>query len=101
MILVFKRFSEYISFDIDRKNKTYYCIGEQTNYQKEELPWRMLWDKCEHHKLKQNEDNTDCKDCDAVAEKQDKETEGLKDQAFVEVFESQMKIYGFTLEKWE
>lgn len=101
MLMVFKRFSEYIQFEIDRKNKTYYCTGETTNYKKEQLPWRMLWDKCESHKSSPNQDNSTCKDCHKVEKQQDKETEKLDDRAFVEVFENQMKIYGFKLEKWE
>ena len=101
MLLNFKRFSEYILFEIDRKNKTYACTGEATNYQREEMAWRMLWDKCEGHKFKPNEDNSSCKDCNKVAKEQDKETEILDDRAFVEVFENQMKIYGFELTKWE
>ncbi len=101
MLLIFKRFSEYLTFNIDRKNKKLKVIAEHTNYQEEETPWKMLWDKCENHKSKPGEDNSKCKVCKDVIKKQDKETESLSDKNFVEVFENQMKVYGFKLTKWE
>lgn len=101
MLLIFKRFSEYLTFNIDRKNKTFKVTGEQTNYKEEEMSWRMLWDKCEEHKRKPNTDNSKCKACNEVIEKQDKETESMLNKDFVKVFENQMKVYGFELVKWE
>ena len=101
MLLIFKRFSERLIFNIDRKRKTLKVTGEETNYQEQEMPWKMLWDKCEEHKRKPKEDNSKCQDCEDVIEKQDKETESLSDKNFVEVFEDQMKVYGFRLVKWE
>lgn len=101
MLLIFKRFSERIIFNINRKEKTLKVTGEETNYKEEETPWKMLWDKCEEHKKKRNEDNSKCKACAKVIEKQDKETESLPDKNFVKVFEDQMKVYNFELIKWE
>ncbi len=101
MLLIFKRFSEYITFNIGREKKTLKVTGEQTNYKEEEMPWRILWDKCEEHKRKPSEDNSKCKACKEVIEKQDKETESLSNKKFVKVFEGQMKVYGFKLKKWE
>jgi len=101
MLLIFKRLNDYITFEIDRKNKKLKIKGEQTNYREEESPWRMLWDKCEYHKKNQGKDNIKCLDCDKVAESQDKETESLSDKDFVKVFENQMKVYAFKLAKWE
>ena len=101
MLLIFKRFSEYLTFNIDRKKKTLQVNGEQTNYKEQEMSWRMLWDKCEEHKRKPNEDNSKCKACNEVIEKQDKDTESLSNKKFVKIFEDQMKVYGFELVKWE
>ena len=101
MLLIFKRFSEYLTFNIDRKKKIFKVTGEQTNYKEEEMSWRMLWDKCEEHKRKPNEDNSKCKACEEVIEKQDKETESLSNKKFVKVFQNQMKVYGFELKKWQ
>ena len=101
MLLIFKRFSEYITFSIDREKKILKVTGEQTNYKEEELAWRMLWDKCEEHKRKPNADNSKCKACEEVIKKQDKETEPLSNKNFVKVFKEQMKVYSFKLVKWE
>ena len=101
MLLIFKRFSERIIFDINRKEKKLKVTGEETNYKEEEMSWQMLWDKCEDHKKKPNEDNSKCRTCNEVIEKQDKETESLSDKKFVKVFEEQMRVYGFILAKWE
>ena len=101
MLLIFKRISERIIFNIDRENKILKVTGEETNYQEEQMSWKMLWDKCEEHKQKQRDDNSKCEACKEVTEKQDKETESLSDKNFVEVFENQMKVYGFKLIKWE
>ncbi len=101
MLLIFKRFSERIIFNIDRKQKILKVTGEETNYKEEEMPWRMLWDKCEEHKKKINQDNSKCKACEEIVKKQDKETESLPDKSFVKIFEDQMKVYGFELVKWD
>lgn len=101
MLLIFKRFSERLTFNIDRKRKTLKVIGEETNYQMQEMPWKMLWDKCEDHKRKPKEDNSKCKACEDVIKKQDKETESLSNKNFVKVFENQMKVYGFELKLWQ
>ncbi len=101
MLLVFKRFSEYITLNINREKKTLKITGDETNYTEQEQPWRMLWDKCENHKRKPKENNLECEACDKVATKQDNETESLSDKKFVKVFDSQMKLYGFKLKKWE
>ena len=101
MLIIFKRFSEYLTLKIDRKNKKLKVIGEQTNYIEEESPWWRLFDKCEEHKGKPNEDNYKCKACKEVIEKQDKETESLSNRKFVKIFEDQMKVYGYKLKKWE
>ncbi len=97
MLLIFKRFDEYLTLDIDRKKKALRINGEQTNFEKEEQPWRMLWDKCEKHKRNQKEDSSTCIACSIVAQQQDKETESLKDEDFKKVFDDQMQIYGFNL----
>ncbi len=101
MLLIFKRFSEYLTFNIDRTKKILKVTGEQTNYREEAMSWRMLWDKCEHHKKKLSEDNSKCKACDEVIEKQDKETESLSDEDFVKIFKDQMRVYAFELKKWQ
>ena len=101
MLLIFKRFSEYLTLNIDREKKILKVTGEQTNYKEEEMPWRMLWDKCEEHKPKLNEDNSQCVACKEIAKKQDKETESLSNKKFVEVFQNQMEVYAFKLTKWE
>lgn len=101
MLLFFRRFSEYLSLDIDRQKKVLALTGEQTNYKKEVLPWRMLWDRCEYHKKKLKENNSLCGDCIKVAEEQDRQCEPMHDSEFVSIFENQMKIYGFDLVKWE
>lgn len=101
MLLIFKRFSERIIFNIDRNKKIFKVTGEETNYKEEEMSWRMLWDKCEEHKRKPNQDNSKCKDCEEVVKKQDKETESLSDKGFVKIFEDQMKVYNYELVKWE
>ena len=101
MLLIFKRFSEHLTLNIDRKKKILRVTGDQTNYAEEELPWKMLWDKCEEHKRNPNKDNSRCKECEKVTERQDKETETLSNRKFVKVFEEQMKLYGFELVKWE
>lgn len=101
MLLIFKRFSERLMFNIDRKTKELKVTGEQTNYHEQAMPWKMLWDKCEEHKKKTNEDNSKCKACETVIQKQDKETESLPNKSFVKIFEDQMKVYGFQLVKWE
>ena len=101
MLLIFKRFSEYLTFTIDRKLKTLKVNGEQTNYQEEDLLWKMLWDRCEEHKEKLKQDNSKCQACKEVAEKQDKETESKSDKKFIKIFENQMEVYGFKLVKWD
>ena len=101
MLLIFKRFSEYLTLNIGREKKTLKVIGEQTNYKEEPMPWRQLWDKCEEHKKNLKEDNSKCEACEEVAKKQDKETESLSDKKFVKVFKNQMEVYGFRLKKWE
>ena len=99
MELVFERLGDYSQFNIDRKNKKLKCIGENTNYVEQDLPWGHLWDKCEAHKKKPNEDNSSCADCDKVAETQAKEMEGYSDKKFAQVFINQRKVYGFKLAK--
>jgi len=99
MELVFERLGDYSEFNIDRKNKTLKCVGENTNYVGQELPWRQLWDKCEVHKTKPNQDNSSCKDCDEVAKKQDDEMKNYSDKKFAQVFINQMEVYGYKIAK--
>ena len=99
MLLIFERLGEHSKFDIDRINKNLKYTGEQTNFVEQELPWKMLWDKCEDHKRKPNEDNSKCKACDMVATKQDNETTPLSNKDFAEIFKNQMNLYGFNLVK--
>lgn len=97
MQLIFKRFNEYLTLEIDRAKKRVFVIGEQTNYKRTELAWRMLWDRCDIHRQSLKDDNSGCKACDGVALKQDKETSFLSDEAFADVFRKQMLVYGFEL----
>lgn len=101
MILIFERMSEYTKFDIDRRNKRFHFQGPSTNFKEEEMLWRHLWDKCELHKQDNKADNLDCKDCNNVANQQDREMEGYSDKKFMEVFVKQMQVYGFRLIRWE
>lgn len=103
MFLYFRRIvdSVYLEFEINRENKRLKFIGEQTNYVKQELPWRMLWDRCEDHKKKLNEDNTSCGACRQVEVTQDEQMQALNDSEFVKVFEKQMEVYGYDLVRWQ
>lgn len=101
LLLIFRRFSEFFKMELDRKNKKLKVTGTKTNYKEMEQPWRMLWDRCDFHKKNLKETNIDCKDCESLAKLQDKETESMEDQKFVDTFENQMKVYGFKLIKWE
>lgn len=101
MLLVFKRFSEYLTLNIDRTKKILKVTGEQNNYKEQLTSWRMLWDKCEEHKKKPKENNLNCKDCIQVANFQDKETEKMNNEDFKNVFVEQMKVYEFKLVRYE
>lgn len=101
MLLVFRRFSEYILLKIDRQKKKLIISGKSSNYKEEEQPWRLLWDKCEHHKKNPKESNLDCKSCQEVAKQQEEATQNLTDEQFREVFARQMKVYLYELVKWE
>ncbi len=99
MLLIFERLGEHSQFDIDRKNKRLKYTGEKTNFVEQELPWKMLWDKCDKHKSKPDQDNSKCLDCERVETKQDKETSILSNKDFTLIFQNQMNIYGFSLIK--
>lgn len=99
MQLIFKRFTEYFTLDIDRKNRKVNVNGEQTNYVNTQVDWNMLWDKCEVHKKEMNRDNSKCEECKKVAMQQDLETQKLSDSDFVKLFEKQMGMYGFNMVK--
>ncbi len=99
MLLIFERLGDYCEFEIDRVNEKVKFTGSQTNYIKQDLQWRMLWDKCEQHKRNPKQNNSGCKDCKLVSIKQDNETKNLSDKDFAAVFKNQMKVYGFKLKK--
>ena len=99
--LYFKRINEYLQLIIDRERKKLKVIGEKTNYKEQELPYTMLFDKCEYHKLKAKEDFKDCSACKMVILEQQSMTDKMHNEDFVMTFRSQMQVYGFKLVKWE
>ena len=101
MLLIFRRFNEFLTLNIDRKNKKLKVRGTSTNFKEEEQPWKLLWDRCEHHKKNLKESNIGCEGCSKVMELQDKETEAMTDEQFRDVFKNQMKVYLYDLIKWE
>lgn len=85
MILVFRGIGNYCQMEIDRDKKLLKFVGESTNYQPQNLPWKMLADRLpEDQQIKQLE----------VLNK-------LDDKEFVNVLKTQMAIYGWKLTKWE
>ncbi len=98
MNLIFKSSEGFVEFTIDRKNKKVILKTEQTNYEPQEVEWRMLWDRCLYHTKNLKSDNLSCPLCKRKEEEQDKIAEPLSDQGFKDMLEKQMIIYGYTLE---
>jgi hypothetical protein len=108
--LIFKRFNQYAIFYIDRENKKLRVNGEPTNYKEQVYPWRMLWDKCFEHskqagiaiaKNRPVPSTWKCRECIAVAKRQEIQTQDMNNEDFVKVFEDNLKFYGYKLAKWQ
>jgi len=78
MELRFSGSGEFCKLIIDRKNKRFRLISKMTNYQEEELPWRMLFDA-------------------GKEKEQDKATENLEDDEFKTAIILEMAAKGYKL----
>ena len=76
MKLLFQGQSEVVLYIIDRKNKNFKLFSSKTNYQLQEMPWKMLFDKGQE-------------------KFQDELTQNLSDEEFKFVMRQAMAQYGY------
>lgn len=96
--LVFKSDEGFVEFNIDRRAKRFCLKSQETQYENQDMEWRMLWDKCMYHSTNPKKDNSECDLCKKKVDEQDKTAERLSDEEFKSIFQKQMSLYGYTLE---
>lgn len=69
-----------VEFTIDREKKIFWLTSEKTNFERQQMPWKSLWDSGQE-------------------EKQDRIAASLSDEEFRNLFIQQMKLYGYEYRK--